>query len=163
MPLLFVCKKDYNVFLVPNFSLPVIGALFLAGILGYIVGRNAEIRIVTDPISTEIVTDNRPKESVVIFEGVRDGKVFGSVRGEVRVWIGDNQIMLDDDGFFAEDPGPLIVNEISVLVPDGMKFVASKRGRKYYKISSNAGQRIVPGNRVYFRSANEAEMAGYRP
>jgi len=144
-----------------KFPLPVFGALLLAGILGYLVGRNAALHITLSPMPTEVIDDARPKESVVIFEGVRDGKVFGSIRGDARVWIGETQVMPDGEGLFAEEPGPLLVNEISVLVPEGMKFVASKRGKKYYSVLTNGGQKIVPENRVYFPDASAAEAAGY--
>jgi hypothetical protein len=47
-------------------------------------------------------------------------------------------------------------------IPDGMKFVASSKGKKYYPVFSASGNRITPKNRLYFRTAKEAEIAGYR-
>ena len=54
-------------------------------------------------------------------------------------------------------------NIVEVHVPVGMKFVASKKGTKYYAVESAGGERIVPQNRVYFATAAEAEAAGYQP
>ena len=71
-----------------------------------------------------------------------------------------------------EDTRPRIVREassssssqahvIEVRVPAGMQFVASRKGKKYYAVDSAGGERIVPKNRVYFETAQEAESAGY--
>jgi hypothetical protein len=43
-----------------------------------------------------------------------------------------------------------------------MNFVASKRGKLYYPVKKAAGQQIVPENRIYFRTEEEAPAAGYR-
>lgn len=40
-------------------------------------------------------------------------------------------------------------------------FVASTTGKKYYEVESAAGQKIKEENRVYFKTAKEAEAAGY--
>jgi ribosomal protein L9 len=47
-----------------------------------------------------------------------------------------------------------------VVVPEGMKFVASKSGKKYYAVDSAQGKKIKGDNRVYFKDAAEAEAAG---
>lgn len=41
-------------------------------------------------------------------------------------------------------------------------FFASKKGKKYYPIRCSAGKSIKIENRVYFKTANEAEKAGYK-
>lgn len=40
-------------------------------------------------------------------------------------------------------------------------FFASSRGSKYYSISCGAGKTIKEENRVYFKTSEEAEKAGY--
>ena len=40
-------------------------------------------------------------------------------------------------------------------------FVASKTGKKYYAVDSAAGKKIKEENRVYFKTGEEAEAAGY--
>lgn len=40
-------------------------------------------------------------------------------------------------------------------------FFASKRGKKYYSLDCSAGKTIKLENRVYFESAEKAEVAGY--
>jgi len=141
--------------------LPLIGALLLAGILGYLIGRTVAVRAAFQASPVQVREQARPLEPTVVLEGVRDGKVIGSVKGEVRLWIGEEQVFPDEEGQFAAEPGPLLVNDISVLIPEGMQFVASKRGKKYYPVRSGEAQRIVPENRVYFESALQAEGAGY--
>jgi len=109
----------------------------------------------------QVVDDVRPKQAVVVLEGIRDGKIVGSLEGDVRLWIGENEVLANTGGTISVDPGPLIVNEMSVLVPQGMQFVASKRGKKYYPVLVAAGQSITPENRIYFESAEKAEAMGY--
>lgn len=47
--------------------------------------------------------------------------------------------------------------------PSDMQFIASSRGKVYYWKGCNAWQSLSPSNRVYFRTQQEAEGAGYRP
>lgn len=48
-----------------------------------------------------------------------------------------------------------------VEVPEGMEFVASKEGKKYYAIDSASGKKIKAEKRVYFANEDEAKEAGY--
>jgi len=41
------------------------------------------------------------------------------------------------------------------------EYFASNRGKKYYPINCSAGKNIKIENRVYFKTAQEAEKAGY--
>ncbi|PIR53021.1 hypothetical protein COU76_03545 [Candidatus Peregrinibacteria bacterium CG10_big_fil_rev_8_21_14_0_10_49_10] len=140
----------------------MIGALFLATIFGFLIGRIVHIKRSMEMAPTiQVVDDVRPKQAVVVLEGIRDGKIVGSLEGDVRLWIGENEVLANTGGTISVDPGPLIVNEMSVLVPQGMQFVASKRGKKYYPVLVAAGQSITPENRIYFESAEKAEAMGY--
>lgn len=49
-----------------------------------------------------------------------------------------------------------------VKPPEGMRFVASKRGTKYYPLESAGAGSISPANRVFFETASDAEKAGYK-
>lgn len=46
-------------------------------------------------------------------------------------------------------------------VPEGMHFVASKDGKKYYAVDSAAGKKIKGDKRIYFADEEEAKEAGY--
>jgi hypothetical protein len=52
-------------------------------------------------------------------------------------------------------------SEEEVEAPEGMQFVASKDGKKYYAVDSAAGKKIKADKRVYFATEAEAEEAGY--
>jgi hypothetical protein len=41
------------------------------------------------------------------------------------------------------------------------EYFASKRGKKYYPIDCSAGKSIKIENRIYFKTSEEAEKAGY--
>lgn len=48
-------------------------------------------------------------------------------------------------------------------VPAGTQYVASSRGRVYYWQGCSAWHRLSPANLIYFKSAQEAQAAGYTP
>ncbi|HEC21067.1 MAG TPA: hypothetical protein ENI70_00960, partial [Candidatus Peregrinibacteria bacterium] len=42
-------------------------------------------------------------------------------------------------------------------------YVVSKNGSVYYSVDSKNGRNISAKNRVFFKTKEEAELAGYRP
>lgn len=110
-----------------------------------------------------LVPDVRPKVCTVIVDGIRDGNIEGTLTGSGRVFIGDVQALPDRDGSFSVSADTFLTQKITVAVPPGSQFVASKKGSKYYPLKSTSGQKIAPANRVYFRSREEAAAAGYHP
>lgn len=99
--------------------------------------------------------------AAVTLEGFRDGLLRGRAAGPVRLFAGESPVALEHDGSFSLDHPGFHVNDVTVHVPPGMAFVASKKGKKYYSVASAAGERIAPANRVYFRDAASAEAAGF--
>ncbi len=122
---------------------------------GYLSGR----LIANHPSPITLRPDTRPPVPVVQIAGVRNGLLHGKIIGNARVSIG-NQIFTQS-GVFALPAGPILKNEISVVIPAWAEFVASKKGKKYYAVDSSSGRGIAPANRVYYRSQKEAEGAGY--
>ena len=96
----------------------------------------------------------------VTLEGFRDGALRGTAAG-VRLFARDQAVDVAPDGSFAIVHPAFRVEEVSVPVPAGMHFVASRSGKKYYKVDSAAGERIAPKNRVYCPDAAAAERAGF--
>ncbi|OGJ54153.1 hypothetical protein A3D11_03965 [Candidatus Peribacteria bacterium RIFCSPHIGHO2_02_FULL_49_16] len=135
--------------------------LLLACAFGYTVGRIVSLYEERYGTTMTLQPDTRESIPVVEIRGVEEGKLVGEIKGNVRVFLGSKQIFTDADGSFAVPAETLLINDIWVSIPDGAKFVASKRGTKYYSIDSSGGQRIVPENRVYFGSKEEAEKQGY--
>ena len=115
----------------------------------------------TDAI--RVADDDRKRVSVVMMNGIRDGKLHGFMRGNVRFFLAGVPVVPGSSGAFTVDASNFLVHEVAVDVPQGMRFVASRRGSRYYPVNSRSGQRLHPKNRRYFRTAEEAEMAGYRP
>ena len=137
------------------------GLIVLVGLSAYIAGRMVSLQRFVDP-PFQLEPDTRPLVPVVHIGGLDDGKIVGRINGEVRVFWGDTMVIPDGSGAFriAED---LLVWETAVLVPDGMQFVASRKGKKYYSVTSPMGERIKPENRVYFPTTVEAEASGFLP
>ena len=139
------------------------GLLVLVGLSCYIAGRMISLQQFAEP-SFRLRPDTRPRIPVVQFEGIQEGNIVGHLRGDVRVFWGDQMMIPDGSGAFritAEDL--LLTEEVAVRVPDGMPFVASRNGKKYYPVHARMGERIKPENRRYFPTAEEAENAGFLP
>ncbi len=51
----------------------------------------------------------------------------------------------------------------AVTTDTAVQFVASSRGQVYYWIGCGAWRRLTPSTRLFFRTAAEAERAGYTP
>ena len=132
-----------------------LAAFCLALCSGYLSGRMLSVS------QTEVTLrpDTRPPVPTVHIRGVRNGLLHGQIIGSARVVIGSN--VMTQSGVFAFDAGPLLINEISITIPSWATYVASKRGTRYYPINAAAAKNIVPQNRLYFRSRQDAESAGY--
>ena len=133
-------------------------ALFcLSASSGFLTGR-----LITDnrqPITLQ--NDQRSLIPTINIEGIRNGLLHGSIKGSARISLGSQ--ILTQSGVFAIDASHILTNKITVIVPHNAQFLASKRGKKYYPVFSSAGERITPGNRIYFENAQQAEAAGYVP
>lgn len=146
-----------------TFSLPaLLSLLLLTVLLGYSAGRlhSAQRSQQSTPITLETATG--ATVPVVEITGIADGYLRGSIQGDVRFFLAGQQILPQSGGVLLASPAPLLQETVSVLVPEGMHFVASSRGTKYYAVTEAAAQRITPENRIYFATAAAAEAAGYR-
>ncbi len=110
-----------------------------------------------------LVQDTRSPVPTVHIHGIENGMIQGSITGVARVFFGDELAVSDASGSFLLPADILTVNEITVPVPEGMLYVASKQGEKYYSVESSGGARIKPENRVYFPDKESAVKAGFRP
>jgi len=113
-------------------------------------------------VPLKMVEDTRQLVPVVDMEGIKDGKLEGTLKGDVRLFLGNDLILPDGSGAFKVPADSLFINYVRIAVPEGMQFVSSKRGKNYYPVSSSAGERITPGNRVYFRDEEAAQQAGFK-
>lgn len=138
----------------------MIGSLLLALLVGYLLGRLMSAGPVA-PGPLQIVNDQREKIPVVTVEGIVNGEVRGTIDGTARFFLGVVPAIPDESGVFRLPAAPFLRNTVTVIVPEGMQFVASRKGKYYYTVRSANGERIVPENRVYFRKAEEAEAAGF--
>lgn len=141
---------------------PFAGALLLAFVCGYLLGRLITERrtLVSAPMQMRDLS--RPLVPTVRVEGVVNGQLKGALFGEARFFLGGKQIVPDQSGSFVVPAGSLLTNTIEITVPEGMRFVASRRGKKYYPVDSASASNLAPANRVYFKTAEEAEGAGYK-
>ncbi len=135
-----------------------LGALFLALVLGYLAGRMVTLLSFQSSPAVER-TDERPAVPVLHIDGRQGETLRGRASGELRIEIGTQVIPAKDSEITIPLAG--LKNVVTVTVPAGMKYVASKNGKYYYPVESVAGEKIVPANRVYFASEGDAEAAGF--
>jgi hypothetical protein len=141
------------------------GLIVLAiGILsGYSLGyyRGAQSRF--PEIRT--VADINPGVATLKLDGMKDGKLKGSVAGrEIRMVVAPQDIRNFAVGTAFEVPISSAASSptTTLPIPADAQFVASHRGKLYYSVFDPRALELSPENRVYFRSAEEAEKGGYR-
>jgi len=142
-------------------ALTLAGLLGLAVLCGYLLGRLLT-HVAAPEVTIKQLPDERAGVPVVQLSGVQDGNLQGTIIGDVRFFLGDEQISPKEDGTIASPVGSFFTNEVVIRVPEGMQFVASKQGKYYYPVLSANGEKLVPANRVYFRTAADAEKAGFK-
>lgn len=136
--------------------------LLLCCLFGYLSGRIVDIQLAQP--ATTLVPDATNPVAVVQVLGIQNGELFGSIKGDVRFFLADTQVVTHGSGdTFRMSADVFLENNVTIVVPDGMYFVASRNGKKYYAVDSSGGERIVPKNRVYFPTAAAAEAAGFLP
>lgn len=140
---------------------PLIGCLLLALLTGYLAGRLTSVRIADASIGYAWAEDTRSAAATVRLDRIEAGELVGTAVGDARLVLGGRPVQVQS-GAFRVPAGVLLTEVIPVVIPPGMRFVASKKGSRYYPIDAAGGQNIVPQNRIYFPSAMEAEAAGYR-
>lgn len=138
-----------------------LGFAVLIGSLGFLAGRMTALSTFPQG-EVSIEPDTRPDVPTVVIDGVENGKVQGRILGGARFLLGGVSIIPNGSGAFRTAAAPLLTNIVRVTVPPGMRFVASVRGKKYYPVTASAVGTLLPENRIYFRTAAEAEGAGYR-
>ena len=136
-------------------------ALLLCTAIGYCLGRIVAAQTMYTSAPLSLTPDTRPRVPVVRLEHVQDSYLIGRIDEDVRLFVGDEYVLPTASGTFRIPAGPLLINEVSVIIPEGMHFVASKRGKYFYPVASPQGERLSPSNRVYFRTAEEAIANGY--
>lgn len=147
-------------FLMPFKFIAAVSTLLLIGYLG---GRIVTLLEVPDATPMHIDHVNIENDvPVVELRAVQNGMIAGELRGDARLFAHGEQILPDASGAIVIPVSPFLTQYVDVLVPEGAAFVASRRGKKYYPVGSAAGDNLSPQNRIYFRSAEEAERAGYR-
>lgn len=139
----------------------IAGIAVLAGLCGFCAGQ---IMALLPPAPPPILNraDTQAGVPVVTIGGLENGVLKGSVKGDVRLFLGSKPVRAGSGGMFAVNAGTSFTVKNRVSVPAGARFVASKRGSKYYVVGTPAAERLSPGNRVYFGSAADAEQAGFR-
>lgn len=135
-------------------------ALALVFVLGGIMGGMLTVRWFGET-QVSLREDVRPPVPTLSIAGTENGALVGEAQGTLRVLVDGKPIVVAPGEF--RIPVSSLKSVVTVVAPDGMRFVASRQGKKYYDITSASAARLAPQNRVYFRTAADAEAAGYMP
>ena len=132
-------------------------------LLGYAFGRyTVALESVSAPAPiVQLHRDVHLRSPIVHVREISEGRIVGVVGTGARLVIGETVVIPKPNRTFAIAADSFLVNVFDVQVPDGARYVASRKGKKYYSVESSAGNRLAPQNRLYFRSAPEAEAMGY--
>lgn len=135
-------------------------ALVLTLCMGFVAGRLLGLHAIpAAPLRT--YEDTQAPVPTLVIDGVENGAIVGTAQGTMRVLVSGEAYVVAPGEF--RIPAAAFREVLTVRVPEGMRFVASKSGKKYYDVTSAAGGRIALENRVYFRTAADAQAAGYSP
>ena len=108
------------------------------------------------------IPDTGTAMPAVILTGVEDGKLKGTMKGDARFFLGSKQVFPSGSGAIDIAVGSFFQNEITITVPAGMQFVASKKGSYYYPVLSASAENLAPANRIYFKDEAAAKAAGFK-
>lgn len=140
----------------------MLSCIFLVVVM--IVACVSAIRFATAASSPafSVVPDTRSLIPTVLITGIENGELIGEIRGDVRLFLGNRQIIPNGSGAFRVPAGELKTDVRTIPVPEGMRFVASKKGKRYYPVHAKQAEGLAPKNRIYFETVEEAKAAGYR-
>jgi hypothetical protein len=134
------------------------------GILsGYSLGYYRGIQNRFPEIKT--VSDINPGVATLKLNGISAGMLKGQVEGQgVRIVVAPQDIRTFAAGSAFEIPVSTAVSvaPATSAIPTEAQFVASSRGKLYYTVFDPRANEIAPQNRVYFKSTEEAERAGFK-
>ena len=114
---------------------------------------------IIDPITAYY--DVPEQVPTVHLQGIRNGEVFGTVAGRARLVIGNQVLLKHTFTNFSVPAGPLLTHQITIEIPEGMNYIASKRGKKLYPVTSKRVRTIPPQDRLYLATVIEGVEAGF--
>ena len=137
---------------------------FLAISLGYLMASFiSQIESVSAPSDIRVIDrDISRRAPIVHINEINRGSIVGIVGTGARLIIKDEAIIPSKDRSFSIPASKFLVNIVDIKVPRNTKFVASKRGRKYYPVASSRWKSLK-SELLFFRSKEEAEALGYSP
>lgn len=125
----------------------VIGAILIAAI-GFAAGRLTTVRPQSEPIVIE-----EPEQSIA--EG---SKIKGEALEVTRQTEKDSQSEEKEQA-----PTEKLKENKEESEEATVKYIGSKSGKKYHYPDCRYGKKIKEENQVWFKSAKEAQEAGYEP
>lgn len=102
------------------------------------------------------------KVPTIVLEKTENGILFANITGgDARIIVSDNEEVVTGQGSVEVDITPVLPTLKMIPHPEGMQYVASKRGKYYWPLDGIEAHQIAWANRTFFASSEDAEIAGY--
>lgn len=138
--------------------LSVLFLCLFCALSGILLGSIVTTKRLQSEHTLSVVPSQVSRLSTVRIEEV--GSVFtGTASGAVRLFLGEKPVAIEHGAFRVTLTKPA---QPPSLAPAGMRFVASKRGKYYYRVNTAAANGLSESNRVYFGTEEEARQAGFK-
>lgn len=135
-------------------------SVFFALVAGYFLGQVTFAASLRNTSPVTVVHDSGSLVPTVDITSWKNGALAGDILGSVRLMVDGKAITSTASGTFSLGaPSASVAG--GGAVPAGMKFVASKRGKKYYSVGSASARNLSEANKIYFTDAAAAEAAGF--
>lgn len=138
--------------------------MFIAGgLIGYSAGHFKAVQATFPEIIP--IQDTNPHQATIHLMEAKNGTLTGKVEGQkARIAYSSEHILELAAGESFEIPLSNIDLQLFYLesqIPANTHFIASKSGKYYYHVLDKRSLGITPKNRVFFKTQEEAERAGY--
>ena len=111
----------------------------------------------------EVVKADPERIPLIHFERIENGIMYGQTgEMELRFVVGKDAIYPSSDGKFQFPVAEILPMLKQIPSPEGVLFVASKRGKRYWALDAPEAFLLAEKNRIFFASEEEAVSAGYK-
>ena len=147
-----------------NFLISLTLILSIGLIGGYTVGYYRATQKSFPEIKT--VDEINPGVTTIKLMEVKNGNLIGKISGRKArlAYDAENITELEAEADFSIPLDQIQFKNYYITndIPENTQFIASEKGKYYYSVFDKKAFNIVPKNRVYFGSKEEAEQRGYK-
>ena len=157
----FMFKFKKEVF---HLIISIVLILSIGVFLGYTIGYYWSAEKTLPEI--KIVDEINPGIPTIKMMEVKNGILYGELGGKnARIAYAPDKILeIKNNEAFEIPLNQIRLKDFYVTksLPEDTSFIASKQGKYYYSVFDKRAFNISTGNRIYFKTKEEAEKSGYQ-